>query len=341
MADMRMRVLGRSGVKVSEISLGTMMFGGATPESEAERIIHHAADHGVNFIDTADVYNNGASEEVTGRAIRANRHNWIVASKVANIYKTPGNHVTGGLSRRWVNQAIELSLKRLGLDHLDIYYVHRSDPLSPWQDVVGTFGDLIRSGKIRYWGLSNVRAWHIAEIAHQCDLQAVPRPVVLQPYYNAMNRQPETEVLPAARHYGLGVATYSPIARGVLTGKYTPGERPEQGTRAARQDKRILETEWREESLVIAQDIKRHAESRGGTPIDFAVNWVLNNQAVTSVIAGPRTYEQWTQYFSYTNYEWTAADEALVDGFVKTGHPSTPGYNDPNYPIEGRFPRVR
>ncbi len=341
MSEMRTRLLGRSGLKVSEICLGTMMFGGATTETEAQRIVDHAAGHGINFLDTADVYNDGASETVTGRAIKARRHNWIVATKVGNIYKTGDGHVTGGLARRWVQQAVDLSLKRLGLDHIDIYYTHKTDANVGWDDAVATFGDLIRAGKIRYWGLSNVRAWHIAEIAHQCDRQNVPRPVVLQPYYNAMNRQPETEVLPAARHYGLGVASYSPIARGVLTGKYQPGERPEQGTRAAREDKRILETEWRQESLVIAQKIKQHAESKGATPIDFALSWVLNNQAITSVIAGPRTFEQWTQYFGYQRYQWTAEDEALVDGFVKTGHPSTPGYNDPQYPIDGRFPKIR
>jgi aryl-alcohol dehydrogenase-like predicted oxidoreductase len=195
-------------------------------------------------------------------------------------------------------------------------------------------------GKARYWGVSNLRAWHIAEIAHQCAVQGVPRPAVLQPYYNAMNRQPETEVLPAARYYGLGVASYSPIARGILTGKYAPGAPPESGTRAARQDKRILETEWRPESLEIAQKIKAHAERRGGTALDFAVAWVLNNQSITAVIAGPRTFEQWTGYLGYSSYKWTIDDEALIDSFVATGHPSTPGFNDPQYPVIGRFPRI-
>jgi aryl-alcohol dehydrogenase-like predicted oxidoreductase len=335
------RILGRSGLEVSEICLGTMMFGGPTPDDEARRIVDHAIDHGVNFLDTADTYNDGASEEVVGRCIRSTRHRWIVATKVGNAYKTADKRATGGLTRRWVMEAVDLSLGRMGLDHIDIYYVHRTNPHVVWDELVATFGDLVRSGKIRYWGLSNVRAWQLAEIANQCDRQLVPRPVVLQPYYNAMNRQPEVELLPAARHYGLGVVPYSPIARGVLTGKYQPGARPAEGTRAARQDKRILETEWREESLEIAQEVVKHAARRGASPIDFAVNWVLNNAAISSVIAGPRTFEQWTQYFGYASYTWTAEDEALIDGFVRTGHPSTPGFNDPSYPIEGRFPRVR
>ena len=340
------RLLGRSGVKVSEICLGTMMFGGPTDAAEARRIIDHARDHGINFIDTADTYTDGRSEEITGAAIKARRHDWVLATKVANPVGGSGVGMpritgSGGLSRRWVMRAIDDSLKRLGLDHIDIYYVHKVDPAVAWEDVVATFGDVIRAGKARYWGLSNVRAWHIADIAHRCDRQGVPRPVVLQPYYNALNRQPEVEVLPAARHYGLGVAPYSPIARGVLTGKYRSGAAIDPVSRAGRADKRMMETEFRPESLAFAECIAAHAAARGRSSIDFALRWVLNNQAISSVIAGPRTFEQWTSYLGYTDYVWTAEDEALVDGAVRPGHPSSPGYSDPQYPITGRFPLVR
>jgi aryl-alcohol dehydrogenase-like predicted oxidoreductase len=164
--------------------------------------------------------------------------------------------------------------------------------------------------------------------------------VVLQPYYNIMNRQPEVEVLPAADYFGLGVAPYSPLARGVLTGKYRPGEEPGADSRAARQDKRMLQTEWREESLVIAQTLKAHAEAKGCTPGQFALAWVLNNRLVTSPITGPRTIEQMEDYLGALQVVFTAEDEALVDSLVPTGHPSTPGYNDPAYPIEGRRPRT-
>lgn len=341
MPEMQYRVLGGSGLKVSEICLGTMMFGGPTDETVARRIVDGAVDQGVNFIDTADIYTEGRSEEITGRAVRARRNHWIVATKVGNTYRHGDVAGTGGLSRRWIMAGLDRSLARLGMDHVDIYYIHRADVLVGWGNVVATFGDLIRSGKIRYWGLSNVRAWHIAEIVSQCDRQCVPRPVVLQPYYNAMNRQPEVELLPAAHHYGLGVAAYSPLARGILSGKYAPGATPEAGSRAGRQEKRILETEWRPESLEIAQKLKVHAERRGTTLVAFALAWVLNNRAVTSVIAGPRTFEQWTSYLDGVGYGWTAEDEAIVDSFVRTGHPSTPGYNDPSYPIEGRFPSSR
>jgi aryl-alcohol dehydrogenase-like predicted oxidoreductase len=237
-------------------------------------------------------------------------------------------------------QAVDASLRRLQTDYIDLYYTHRVDPRTPWEDVACTFADLIRSGKIRHWALSNVRAWHIPHIAHTCRTLRVPEPVALQPYYNLMNRQPEVEVIPAARHFGLGIVPYSPIARGVLTGKYRLNVAPEAGSRAARQDKRMMETEWRPESLRIAEDLKAHAEARGTTLPAFAVAWVLNNTAISSVIAGPRTFDQWTPYLSALAYAWTSEDEAAVDRHVVTGHPSTPGYNDPGYPIEGRYPAV-
>jgi aryl-alcohol dehydrogenase-like predicted oxidoreductase len=236
--------------------------------------------------------------------------------------------------------ACEASLKRLGTDTIDLYYVHLHDPHTAWEQVVATYGTLIQQGKIREWGVSNVRAWHIAHIAHLCDRVGVPRPVALQPYYNLMNRQPETEVLPAARHFGFGIVPYSPIARGVLSGKYQLNAAPEPGSRAARRDRRMMETEWRTESLELASELKAHAILRGISLVEWAVAWVLNNAAVTSVIAGPRTLEQWTVYPRALAYQWTTDDEAMADRLTVAGHPSTPGYNDPRYPVSGRFSRV-
>ncbi|HEX5957781.1 MAG TPA: aldo/keto reductase [Hyphomicrobiaceae bacterium] len=332
---MPVSVLGSSGIRVSRISLGTMMFGGATDEAQSRRIIDHAAQAGVNFIDTADVYAGGRSEEVVGVAIRARRDGWVLATKVG---QQPAPDVADfGLSRRYISRSVDASLKRLGTDYIDLYYIHRVDPDTAWSQVVATFGELIRAGKIREWGLSNVRAWHIAHVVHLCRQMGVPEPAALQPYYNLMNRQPEVELLPAARHFGLGVVPYSPIARGVLSGKYQVNQAAETGSRAARQDKRMLETEWRPESLMIAAKLKAYAEARGITLVHWATAWVLNNKAVTSVIAGPRTFEQWTSYLGALDYKWTDEDEALADSLVATGHASTPGYNDPAYPIEGRF----
>jgi aryl-alcohol dehydrogenase-like predicted oxidoreductase len=340
MKPIRTRTLGTSGLSVSELCLGTMMFGGPTPEAEATRIVDHATEVGVNFIDTANTYEKGRSEEVTGRAIRAKRDRWILASKLAQPSPPGGGPNDRGLSRRNIVAAVDASLKRLGTDWIDIEYIHRVDPRVPWTEVARSFGDLIGSGKLRYWGLSNVRAWHIPVIATACRDVGAPPPVVLQPYYNLMNRQPEVEVLPAARAHGLGVAPYSPLARGILSGKYQPGSNAPPDTRAGRSDRRMMETEWRPESMLIAQKLKAHAEGKGRTLVDFAVSWVLNNDAITSVIAGPRTFEQWTAYAGALDYPWTKDDEVLVDSLVSPGHPSTPGYNDPGYPIEGRFARA-
>jgi aryl-alcohol dehydrogenase-like predicted oxidoreductase len=333
--EMPTRVLGSSGIEVSQICLGTMMFGAATEEAEARRIIDHAAGNGVNFIDTADVYAGGRSEAVVGAAIAPRREHWVLATKVG---QRSGRTVWDiGLSRRYVLRSVDASLKRLGTDYIDLYYIHRVDPDTAWEQVVATFGDLIRAGKVREWGLSNVRAWHIAHIVHLCRQMGVPEPAALQPYYNLMNRQPEVELLPAARFFGIGVVPYSPLARGVLSGKYRVNQVAEAGSRAARQDKRMMETEWRPESLIIAEKLQTHAEARGTTLVHWVTAWVLNNAAVTSVIAGPRTFEQWTSYLGALDYKWTAEDEALADSLVTTGHASTHGYNDPAYPVEGRF----
>jgi aryl-alcohol dehydrogenase (NADP+) len=335
---MRYRVLGSSGIKVSEISLGAMMFGGAADAAETQRIVDHAAEHGVNFIDTADVYVDGRSEEVVGAALGSKRRQWVLATKAGQ--RGSAGVTDFGLSRRYLMRAADASLKRLGTDHIDLYYIHRVDPDTSWEQVVATFGDLIRAGKVREWGLSNVRAWHVAHVAHLCRQMGVPQPAAVQPSYNLMNRQPEVELLPAARYFGLGVVPYSPIARGVLSGKYKVNQMAEPGTRAGRQDKRMMETEWRPESLLIAETLKAHAEARGASLVHWATAWVLNNSAVTSVIAGPRTFEQWTGYLGALDYTWTAEDEALADSLVTTGHASTHGFNDPAYPIEGRFSDV-
>jgi aryl-alcohol dehydrogenase (NADP+) len=312
-----------------------MMFGGPSDEAASMRIIAAARAAGVNFIDTADAYNQGRSEEITGRGIAAERDKWVLATKLANPMGSEPNE--RGLSRKWVMQAIDASLKRLGTDYIDIYYLHKEDLDTPLEETVRAMGDLIRVGKIRYFGVSNYRAWRVAEICNLCDRSGTARPIVSQPYYNAMNRMPETEHLPACAYFGLGVIAYSPLARGVLTGKYGPDAPPPADTRAGRRDSRMMQTEWRPESLRLAQQIKQHAQTRGITAGQFAVAWVLNNRLVTGIIAGPRTEEQWNDYVAALEYRFTAEDEALVDRLVAPGHPSTPGYNDPAYPIEGRI----
>lgn len=335
---MRYRILGATGTRVSELCLGTMTFGDTCDEATAARIVGHAFDNGVNFIDTANQYAKGRSEEIVGRLIKSNRNRWFLATKVGNPAGDGANN--HGLSRSHVMSAIEASLKRLGTDHIDLHYVHLADAPTSWEHVVETFGMLISQGKVREWGLSNVRGWHIAHIVGLCDRHGIPRPAALQPYYNLMNRMPEVELIPAARHYGIGVVPYSPIARGILTGKYKLNVTPAADSRVARADKRMMETEWRPESLEIAAKLKAHAEARGASLVHWAIAWVLNNKAISAAIAGPRTFEQWTEYFGALGVRWTAEDEALANSLVAAGHASTPGYTDPKYPVEGRFPTV-
>ena len=333
---MMYRPLGGTGVSVSTLCLGTMMFGDRTTEADSIEIVAACRDAGVNFIDTADVYTLGESERITGRAIAGDRHHWILATKVGNAMSEDRNE--RGLSRRWLARAIDASLARLGTDHVDVWYLHREDPHTPLDETIGGVADAIRAGKVRYLGVSNHRAWRIAEIVGLCREAGIPAPAVCQPYYNAFNRMPEVEVLPACARYGIGVAPYSPVARGVLAGKYLPGQPPPDGSRAARNDKRLMQTEWREESLVLAQRIAEHARARGATPSQFAVAWVLNNRLVTSAIVGPRTLGQMREYLDGASFAFSAEDEALIDGMVAPGHPTTPGYNDPAYPLEGRVP---
>ncbi|MEI2418375.1 aldo/keto reductase [Orrella sp. JC864] len=331
---MNYRRLGRSNLRVSPLCLGTMMFGEQTPDPEAADIVALARERGVNFIDTADVYNKGNSERVLGKLLQGQRHDWVLATKTGNRFGDGPNQ--SHYSRQWIYQSVEGSLQRLQTDYIDILYLHRDFHEENLEEAVQALGDLIRAGKLRSFGVSNFRGWRIAQIVELCRQLGVPQPVVCQPYYNMLNRGPEVEILPACQHYGLGVVPYSPIARGVLTGKYQPGEKPAADTRAGRGDARILATEFREESLRIAKQLVDHAAQRGVAPGHFATAWVLANPIVTSVIAGPRTLAQFEDYFGALEVSISAEEEALVDGWVAPGHPSTPGYNDPSYPFHGR-----
>ncbi|GAB7540422.1 aldo/keto reductase [Cupriavidus sp. 8B] len=328
------RYLGRSALKVSPLCLGAMMFGGETDEVTSKRTIDKAFDQGINFIDTADVYHGGRSEEIVGRAIAERRDNWVVATKFG--YPTSQGPNEQGQSRKWIVQSVEASLKRLGTDYIDILYFHRALVDAPLEEGVRAIGDLIRQGKIRYFGISNFRGWHIAEIVRLADQLGIDRPVASEPLYNLVDRTAEVEQLPAAAHYGVGVVSYSPLARGVLTGKYAADAAPPADSRAGRGDKRIQQTEWRPESLAIAQKLAAHAAARGTTSIAFALAWVLRNRLVSATIAGPRTEAHWDSYIEALKLQLGPDDEKFVDNLVAPGHASTPGYTDPGYPIEGR-----
>ena len=331
---MHYRNLGNSNLKVSALCLGTMMFGDQTAKPEAAAIVADAGAQGVNYIDTADVYTKGASESMVGDLLKGQRQNWVLASKLGNAMSDQVNQ--GHYSRSWMLREVHASLSRLQTDYVDILYLHRDYNGMNLEEPLRALDAMLCSGQIRYWGVSNFRGWRIAEMVRLAGQMGMPQPVVCQPYYNLLNRMPEVEVLPACAHYGIGVTSYSPIARGVLTGKYPPGQVPDPASRAGRADKRMVETEFREESLVIAQHLKEHAERQGITVAQFATAWVLANPSISSVIAGPRTLKQWQDYLPALDYTVTREDEALVDSMVRPGHASTPGYTDPAYPLNGR-----
>ena len=329
--------LGHSGLKAPRLWLGAMMFGDQTGEDGASDIVAAAKEAGLNAIDTSDNYAGGESERMVGRLIRADRQRWILATKVANAMSPDPND--RGLSRRWVLQEIDNSLRRLGTDWIDLYYMHRDDEQTPLEETLTTFARLIEAGKIRYYGVSNFRAWRIAKIVETARRMGVPQPIACQPPYSAVTRLIETELLPCCEHYGVGVVAYSPLARGVLTGKYEEGVSPAADSRAGRGDKRILQNEFRPESIAVAKKIRAHAESRGLTATQFAIAWALNNRLVHGVIGGPRTLEQWRDYIHAMTVQLTGDDETFVDSLVAPGSASTHGYSDPQYPLTGREPR--
>ena len=324
---MQYRTLGKSPLKVSALCLGTMMFADQTDEATAATIVADARERGVNFIDTADIYSKGASESMVGRLLRGQRDDWVLATKLGNMMGEQPNQ--GYYSRAWMLREVEASLQRLQTDRIDILYLHRDRADLHLEEPLYALKHLIDSGKILYWGISNFRGWRIAEAVHIARQIGLPPPVVCQPYYNLLNRGPETDILPACAHYGIGVVPFSPIARGVLSGKYQPGMEPPKDSRAGRNDARILQTEFRPESLVIAQQVQQHAQQQGITAAQFATAWVLAHSAISSVIAGPRTLQQWQDYLPALDYQVTVDDERLINGLVSPGHPSTPGYNDP------------
>ncbi len=332
------RYLGNSGLRVSEICLGTMNFGATAGEATARKIVDQARADGVNFIDTADAYGQGASETITGKLIRKDRADWVLASKVGQQDGPPRRK--RGLSRKWMIEAIDLSLQRLGTDYVDIYYMHHVDWDTPLAESVAAMGDIIAQGKALYWGFSNHRAWQVGELVRLADETGTPHPVICQPLYNLVMRAAETDLLPACEYYGIGVAPYSPLARGVLTGKYDPNRKPPANSRAGRGDNSILNRDFKPASFRIVETLRKHAAKRSMTVMDFALLWLLNNRNVTSVIAGPRTLGQWKDYCGALRHEFTAEDEELVNNLVAPGHAATPGFTWGRYPVTGRKPRT-
>ncbi|MEX0785268.1 MAG: aldo/keto reductase, partial [Dehalococcoidia bacterium] len=223
---MNYRRLGRTGLQVSEICMGTMTFGGVTDEAEAQRIFDRCLEAGVNFFDSADVYTGGQSEQILGRLIKAKRDDLVIATKVFNATGAGPNDM--GLSRKHIVQACEASLRRLGTDYIDLYQVHADDYGTPLEETLSALDQLVRQGKVRYIGASNHTAWRLSEALWTSDTHSLARYECLQPLYNLVERGLDAEVLPLCRAKGVGIITWSPLAGGWLTGKYR-GEAPAEG----------------------------------------------------------------------------------------------------------------
>ena len=331
---MKYQTLGKCGVRVSPICLGTMMFGGPTEPSESIRIIHKALDGGVNFIDTANIYNAGESERVVGKAIADRRDRVILATK-GRQPMGDGPNDQGG-SRVHLMRALDESLDRMGTDFVDVYYTHTPDYETPIDETLRAMDDMVRSGRVHYIACSNFRAWQLCQALWTSDKLDLNSFACIQPLYNIVNRDIEVELLPLCKEHGIGVVSYSPLARGILTGKYKPGETAPQGTRASRNDPRMMQAEWREASLTVSQQIAAHCTKKGVQPSQFALAWCLANPTITSVVVGPRTTEQFDDNMKCLDVGIADEDETFIDSLVPPGEHSGSGFQDAAYPIAGR-----
>ena len=331
---MEYRNLGNAGVKVSRLCLGTMMFGGATNEQDSIEIIHRAMDDGINFIDSANVYNDGEAESVLGKAVSGRRDRMVIATKVFGARGDGPNDQ--GNSRIHIFNEVENSLRRLDTDYIDIYILHRRDYETPLEESLDALNDLVRQGKVRYAGCSNFYGYELAQALWISDRKSFAPMAVVQPLYNIVNRDAELELFPCCREHGIGTMIYSPLARGVLAGKYLPGQAPPEGSRADRKDPRMMVTEVREESYEVAQHLVPLAAAHDVTLTQFSLNWVLANPIVTAAIVGPRTMAQYEDNLGCLGWDisQTALDE--IDALVPPGEHTGWGFNDPQYPVRGR-----
>jgi aryl-alcohol dehydrogenase-like predicted oxidoreductase len=286
---MEYRRLGRSGLKVSEICLGTMTFGNGADEAESARMVHAALAAGVNFVDTANSYVGGVSETLLGKALIGRRHDAVIASKVFN--PMGGGPNDSGMSRLHIKQALEDSLRRLQTDYIDLYYIHHVDVQTPLEEMLRAFDDLVREGKVLYTGCSNYEAWRLMEALWLSDSNGWARFDAYQPQYSLVVRDIDEELVPACQAKGLGVVVWSPLAGGYLAGRYKPGELKAQGTRSAEgwgfsshffapNHSDILQT-----LLDTAREINRSAAQT-------ALRWVMDQPCVTSAIVGARNAQQ-------------------------------------------------
>ncbi len=331
---MNLRTLGRTGVKVSPLCLGAMMFGGwgNTDQEESIRIIHRALDAGINFIDTADVYSRGGSEEIVGKALAGGRRdNVILATKVHGTMGDDPNEF--GNSRRWIVREVENSLRRLQTDWIDLYQIHRPEDDTDIDDTLGALTDLVRAGKVRYIGSSTFPASRIVDAQWVAQRRGRERFVCEQPPYSILVRGVEADVLPTARRYGMGVIPWSPLAGGWLSGRYRLGSELPRSHRADRIPARYdMSLSGNQRKLEAADALARLAEQAGITLIEMALAFVIRHPAVTAAIIGPRTMEHLESQLTAVAVE--LSDEVLdrIDEIVPPGvnfNPSDGGWQNP------------
>ncbi len=327
--------LGGSGLRVSQMCLGTMNFGATTELPTAKDIADRALDAGVFFWDTADMYSTGVSEEIVGQLLKGRRQEVVLATKV---YATMGPGANDrGLSARHILSACEASLDRLDTDWIDLYYLHLPDRGVPIDETLRAVEDLVRSGKVRYVGCSNYWTWEIMQLLHSADQNGWQPVTAVQPLYNVVNRDIEVELLPMTAAKGLGVVSYSPLARGILTGKYDFEGDPPSDSRLGRNNPRFMLAEWRRESVDVARALGALAKVRDCTTAELAVAWAMANPLVHSVTIGPRTMGQLESYLRAASIPVDAELEAAIDAMVPPGTHSGRAFPDDDYfPIRGR-----
>lgn len=321
-----MRLLGRTGVRVSNLCLGAMTYGRRTEPEDAYAMVDRAIERGVNFIDTANAYGRGRSEQVTGEALARNgkRDRMVLATKFHGSMDDDDPNMQG-LSRRHILQACEASLKRLQTDYIDLYQVHRPRSETPIDETLRALDDLIRAGKVRYIGTSTFASWQFVESLWISEKYALNRFICEQMPYNLLDRRVERGLIPMAQTYGVATIPWGPLAGGMLTGKYTRGEEPPPGTRFA-EERNQVSVRFHQGIFDVIDGLQSIADDRGVALSQFALAWVMAQPGVTSPIIGPRTMEQLDDNLDAADYTLTEEDCRAVDAVIPPGRMVSPYY---------------
>ncbi|HBZ01495.1 MAG TPA: aldo/keto reductase [candidate division Zixibacteria bacterium] len=319
---MNLRFLGNTGIKVSEICLGTMTFGGQgfwenigkVDQQGANKLVAMALEAGVNFFDTADVYSQGISEEILGKALGDRRKDIILATKVRGRTGPGPNDL--GLSRRHIIEGCNASLRRLGTDYIDLYQVHSFDPVTPLEETLDTLSDLIHQGKVRYIGCSNFAGWQLMKALAISTANGLERFVTLQAYYSLVGRDLELDLVPLCQDQKLGILPWSPLAGGFLTGKFRRGQKPPAGARRSASESQFIKFDENMGYAVI-DELEKIAEAHNASIAQAALNYLLRKPAVTSVIIGARNPDQLSDNLKAGDWEMTTEEIACLDELSK------------------------